>query len=249
MTDSSERIEGAGASVPQGRRARLVALDTLRGAAIVSMIAFHAMYDWVFVCGQAAPWFFDGVGRVVWRCSISWTFIFLAGWMCPFSRSNLKRSGKYALAALAVWAVTSLAGVGTPISFGILYCMAACTFVYAMLRPLLERFRSRILAIGLGLLFLVAVALMSGARVPFDGIAWLGFPGPTFSSSDYYPLLPYVLLFLAGSAMSDTVLSYPDWIGRDVCPPLTLAGRHSLLIYLAHQPLLLALFALAGTLS
>ena len=49
--------------------------------------------------------------------------------MCTLSRSNLRRGLTYGAVALAIYAVTALAAVDTPISSGIIYCMSACTLV------------------------------------------------------------------------------------------------------------------------
>ena len=37
---------------------------------------------------------------------------------------------------------------------------------------------------------------------------------------------------------------YPAWMKRDLIPPLTALGKHSLIVYLVHQPLLIVLFDL-----
>ena len=221
-------------------------LDTLRGLTIVSMVAFHAMFDYVYVYGNEAPWFFEGIYQSVWRCSISWVFIALAGWMTMFSCNNAKRALKYAAAALVVYLATSVTRVSTPISFGIIYCMAACTLAYVLLSPVLERLPHLGMAVLFAALFLATLGVPSHTYA-IEGFAWLGFPSAGFYSGDYYPLLPYVFLYLAGACASKAVSrsSYPVWTSRDLCRPLTFLGRHSLLVYLIHQPLLIAAFELA----
>lgn len=113
-----------------GSRKRLHALDELRGAAVLSMVAFHAAYDLVYLYGVDMPLFTTGWIQELWRVSISWTFLALAGWMTSLSRSNLRRGCQYAAVAVAIWIATSWAAVDTPISFGIIYCMAACTLLW-----------------------------------------------------------------------------------------------------------------------
>ena len=70
----------------------------------------------------------------------------------------------------------------------------------------------------------------------------MGFKGP-FSSADYYPVLPWSFLFLAGSAAAKLILSFnlPELFYKKICPPLEFIGRHTLMIYVVHQPLLLVL--------
>lgn len=109
---------------------RLLALDALRGATVISMVAFHVMYDLTYLYGINAPWFTDGPLQGIWRISISWVFLALAGWMTSHSRSNLKRGLRYSLVALLIWAATTVSGVGISISYGIMYCMAVSTLLW-----------------------------------------------------------------------------------------------------------------------
>ena len=100
---------------------RIVYFDTLRGLTIISMVAFHTTYDLAYLYGIDLPWFTSSIFQDIWRATISWTFLILAGWMTQHSRNNLKRGAMYAIAALVVFLVTSVASVDTPVSFGILY--------------------------------------------------------------------------------------------------------------------------------
>ena len=78
------------------RPARRVPLfDTVRGLVILSMVAFHATYDAVILYGCDIEWFLNPLIQTVWRNSISWTFLLLAGIMCSYSRNNVKRAARY----------------------------------------------------------------------------------------------------------------------------------------------------------
>ena len=248
-------------SAPAGRGAgRVGVFDVARGAAVVSMVLFHLCYDLVFIGGVDVAWFAPPLVDV-WRASISWTFLFVAGCMCPLSRSNLRRALQYGAVALPIWAVTSLVAVDTPISFGIIYCMAACTLVAWALQ------RVRALPVGpaaalvLFVAFLALLDLRHGvvgvggltvelphALYETPGLAWLGLPGPGFSSGDYYPLLPFLLIYLSGAAMGTwwARRGYPEWARQARLEPLSWVGRHALLIYVAHQPLLLLITMLVS---
>lgn len=233
----------------RGLRPRIAWYDTLRGFTIVSMCAFHTCYDLAYLYGLNMPGFTDALIQSLWRDSISFTFLILAGWMTSYTRNNFRRAGIYALAALAVWAATTVAAVDTPVNFGILYCMAACTLIWACLEHIARGAFKRLsnaafILIGLAL---VAAFVFTGGiptvRYPFEGLAWLGFPSVTFASGDYYPLIPFVFLYLLGAfgAIRYRRAHAADsaWMLRDWCPPLTTIGRHSLLIYLLHQPVVL----------
>ncbi|MBE6469552.1 MAG: DUF1624 domain-containing protein [Coriobacteriaceae bacterium] len=242
---SHERIVPPAES--EGRR-RVAAFDTLRGFTLLSMVLFHACYDAAYLYGYPLPWFTSGPVQGVWRASISWVFLFLAGWMTAHSRSNIRRAARYGAAALAVWAVTSIASVDAAVNFGILFCMAASTLIYALLQRLFKR-APMLLAAAICLILFAALWHVPRATYDIAGLSWLGFPSPSFRSGDYYPLIPFTFMYLAGAfaARAHQVKSngrYPAWMCREHCRPLTWIGRRSLAVYLIHQPLLIGLFRL-----
>ena len=84
---------------------------------------------------------------------------------------------------------------------------------------------------------------------------WLGLPDLSrFSSADYFPLLPWVFLFWCGYFLARCLGPgrLAARMGRAPAPlrPLCAVGRHTLLVYMLHQPVIygaLALwFGLAG---
>ena len=266
----SEEVKEQRPEVPSGREGsdsthapRAHLLDALRGFSVLSMVLFHFCYDLRYLAGVSLPWF-AGMWQATWRSSISWTFLFLAGVMCSYSRSNLRRATKYGAFALAIFAVTSLVAVDDPISFGIIYCMAACTLVAAVMQRLGVMPQGGLAAAVCLLLFLALLGLPTGhvgigqmaVKLPRElystpFLSWLGLPGPGFVSGDYYPLLPYLLMYLTGASLGPQV---KEAFGRSQrlaglrCAPLEWVGRHALLVYAAHQPVLLVLtMALTGS--
>ena len=245
------------------RGGRIGVFDLVRGAAVVSMVLFHLCYDLKYIYGVDLPWFALTL-QELWRCSISWTFLFIAGCMCPLSRSNLRRAAQYGAMALGIWVVTTVAAVDTPISFGIIYCMAACTLVAWALSRLRALPRGPVAAALLFLAFVLLLDLRHGTvglgtltlELPdalYDSglLAWLGLPGAGFSSGDYYPLLPYLCLFLAGAAMGGAWAGrgYPAWAREARLGPLNALGRHALAVYVVHQPVLLVVAGLVSCLA
>lgn len=244
----------------KAREGRIRAFDIVRGFSVVSMVAFHLCYDLRFLSGVELSWFAPPL-QDVWRASISWSFLFVAGCMSAHSRSNLARAGRYGAVAVLVFLATTVAGVDVPISFGIIYCMAASTLVaWALGRAGLAP-RGRLAAVVLLVLFLALLGLPRGEvglgplalEVPAalyrtGWLAWLGLPGADFVSGDYYPLLPYLMLYLAGAALAARwrERGYPTWAREVRCAALELVGRHALLVYVVHQPVLLALSALVA---
>lgn len=228
------------------------------------MVAFHLCYDLAYLYGVSMPWFASPL-QDIWRASISWTFLLVAGIMCSYSRSNLRRAAKYLGVALLVFVATTLAAVDTPINFGIIYCMGfstLCAHLYLKLAGKASTKANALLAILLAVAFLLSLGIPTGTlglkawggpfvRVPTTPYAsgmlsWLGFPGPHFASGDYYPPLPFTLLFLAGASLGVIIRKKgaPKALARLTCRPLEFIGRHALPIYVAHQPLVLVILML-----
>ena len=248
-------MPGDSGAVAKDAKGRLRAVDALRGVTIISMVLFHWCYDLRYLSGFSLS-FFQPPLQDVWRATISWTFLFIAGWMCSHSRSSTRRAARYLLVALLIYLSTSLARVDAPIRFGIIFCMGASTLVagFALRAGLLDG--SWWQTVALLVLFVMLLRLPEGTlgvgalalRLPralYDTsyLSWLGFPGPRFVSGDYYPLLPFGLMYLVGANVGVMLArrTLPTWVFECGLGPLALIGRHPLLIYLLHQPLLLVL--------
>lgn len=176
---------------------RITIFDTVRGFTMISMAGFHACYDLAYLYGWDMPWFTQTVFQDIWRASISWVFLFIAGWMCTLSRNNIKRAAKYALAALVVWLATTLVSVDDSVNFGIIYCMAACTGIVALTNPVLKKISAR-WGVSLCLVLFALTWSIPKTTYPVPYLAWLGFPSPGFISGDYYPIIPFIFMYLAG---------------------------------------------------
>lgn len=239
---------------------RVRVFDALRGFSVLSMMGFHLCYDLRYLYGLPMAWFASPLVDV-WRASISWTFLFVAGCMCVFSRSNLRRGLVYGAFALLIFVATSVAAADVPISFGIIFCMSACTLAYALLERLRLAPRGPVAGSLLLALFVMCLGVTRGhvgvgpltVELPAslyatDYLSWLGFPGPTFESGDYYPVLPYLLMYLSGTSFGRKWAEegYPDWCFRKTSRPLEFLGRHTLAVYVLHQPILIAVLLLVA---
>ena len=240
-------------NVPSAPRERMAVFDVVRGFSVISMVLFHFCYDLRFIYGFDLA-FFRPPLQDIWRASISWTFLFVAGCMCSFSRNGYWRAARYLAAAAAVYVVTTLVAVDVPISFGIIFCMGASTLIESLLCSCGVKLKGIPTALALFVVFLALQNVTRGyvgfgpyaARVPqqlydIGYLSFLGFPGGGFASGDYYPLLPYTLMFLVGTSMGRhwKGVGYPRAFTEVSCKPLEAVGRHALPVYLAHQPLLL----------
>lgn len=152
---------------------RITVFDTIRGFTMLSMAGFHTCYDLAYLYGWKMPWFTQTIFQDIWRASISWVFLVIAGWMCTLSRNNIKRAAKYAAAALVVWIATTLVSVDDSVNFGIIFCMAACTAIVALARPVLDRVPAA-WGITICLIFFACTWSIPKAVYPIPYLAWLG---------------------------------------------------------------------------
>ena len=254
---------GPSVIVAAGSR-RAVLLDELRGFMLLNMLLYHLLYDLVFLFGVPLAWYLSP-GAFLWQEVICCTFIGVAGACAPFSRSNPRRGLQLLGWGLAITLATLLAMPGQVVWFGVLHLIGLSTLLFCPLGRL-----TRSLPPWAGVLACAALYLLTyGVSMGYWGLGplWqhplpaalyqspllapLGFPGPGFFSSDYFPLLPYFFVYGAG-AFAGRILQRdrPALFYRRHCRHLAFLGRHSLWIYLAHQPvlygLLAAAFALAG---
>jgi uncharacterized membrane protein len=236
------------ASPPKTRQAWL---DIARGLALFPMASYHFMWDLADFGYLAADFPTSGWPKIYAR-AIASTFLFLAGYslyLAHGSRFNaegfLKRLGVIGLAAGAVSLGTYLWMPGGFIYFGILHAMATASLF--------------------GLIFLrapVFVTLMAAAAafaaphvIPPGGVFnspwlwWMGLADQNRPSFDFVPMLPWLGPFLIGLAISKIVTNrLPAATNKLGKTPqkrwktyLGAIGRHSLVFYLAHQPVLIAI--------
>lgn len=244
---------GAAMSFNRGAAKRVPLLDEFRGLVILLMVFYHGAYDLVSIFGVDFPFFYSPFMNYL-QVFTAGTFILVSGIACRFSRSNLKRGALAFGLGLAFTAVTALVMPSQLVMFGVLHLLGSCMMLFALLEPLLDRIRCPALGVALcvalqALLLHVpygqlgyppfAVAL---PRALYDAkvLFWLGFPSATFYSSDYFPLIPWLFLFLAGSYLGVYFKngSAPRFAYESHCKPLAAVGRRTIWIYLLHQPII-----------
>lgn len=220
-------------------RGRVQALDLFRGLCILLMAAYHFTYDLVFYCGLPAALVVSPPAAAVQVLS-SRGFILLAGVSSRLSRSNARRGCIVLAAGFLVEVVSAL--WGDPIRFGILQFMGGAMLIYAATGPVWRRLPGPALPIlSLSAFVLCRLLLPAYTSLPF--LYPFGLITHSFISSDYYPLFPWLFLFLLGTWLGGFLQEGkgPDALYRWRLPVLNAMGRHSLLIYLLHQPVLVVL--------
>lgn len=231
---------------------RIWPVDALRGLALLNMLVYHTMYDWVYVFGHDSGWYdIWSPGCHLWQQYICWSFILLSGYSFGLARRPLKNGLLVAGCAAVLTAVTVLFMPSEAIWFGVLHLNAAAVLLTCLLRPLLDRLPAGAGLAGSALLFALTNQLPYGwlgfeslhlAAVPGwlykANLFWLGLPDLSrFASADYFPVLPWVFLFWCGYFLRRL------WQPRSgpapaALRPLCTLGAHTLLIYMLHQPVI-----------
>ena len=234
------------ASSPARRRS--VAIDALRGAAIALMIVYHFCFDLRFYRVIDADFEHDPFW-LGFRALIVTSFLLLVGVslvLADRARASpahfWKRFAMIAACALAASAGSYLVFPRTFIYFGILHCIAVTSL---LANPLTHRPRA---AAALGVV--VIVAGLAFAHPAFDerAVSWLGFTTRKPATEDFVPLAPWAGVVLIGLALGNALVRthFRPIIPLDAAPAwLQWLGRHSLFIYMVHQPALLGLLWLA----
>lgn len=226
---------------------RLIPLDLARTLALVCMVIFHFTFD-LALFGFIDPGTMSQPFWYYFARMIAGSFLFLSGvslwlahgqgirWPAFWSRFA-KLAAAAALVTLAsIWLVP-----GGPIWFGILHAIAAASLLGLIALRLPWPVTLAVAA--------VIFAAAWGPRFPaFDPIwlVWTGLAESRPMMGDYVPLVPWAAPALAGIAVAKA-LRIDLWPGRApsrAVHRLTFPGRHSLIIYLIHQPILIGLFNL-----
>lgn len=236
-------------------------LDVIRGITLISMIGYHTAWDLVYMFGVSWPWY-QTRAAFYWQQSICWTFILLSGFCIPFSARKWRRGGIVFAAGLLVTAVTLVFMPADRVVYGVLTFIGSAMLITALLEhPVLEHIPAALGLVLNGYLFYMWypvnggwVNVLPGVTVSLpqvlyhgDMMTYLGFMDPTFYSTDYFSVLPWIWLYLAGYFLS-RLLRLDGTLGSRIMrinvAPLSFIGRNTLIIYLLHQPVIYMILTL-----
>ncbi len=227
---------------------------------MISMLLYHASWDLVYIFGVDWP-FYRSQYAYFWQQSICWNFIMLSGFCLPLRKKPLKRGLTVFLCGALVSAVTLIFMPANLVMFGVLTFMGSAmllvTGLHKILFPHEGSVNPRILFMLLILSFLIFMFLkpinsgylLTGIRLPeslYSNLftAYLGFPAKSFYSTDYFSLLPWIFLFLTGYFWH--FLIFPGCrkiLEKAPFKVVQFIGKHSLFIYMLHQPLIYLIFS------
>lgn len=230
---------------------RIWELDALRGLCILGMVVFHLIYDmtelYALVDWQMPPFLatVELLGGGV--------FLVLSGLCVTLGSRSVRRGAIVFGCGMLCTLVTGLmyklgmAGDAVVIRFGVLHCLGLCMLLW----PLFKKLPLWALAVLAGVIVAVGCWIdWSDLYVQTSWLFPLGLITRSFQSGDFYPLLPCLGWFLLGAVLGQTLYRQKQTllpkVNAKVFPLrlLQFCGRHSLWIYLAHQPVLAGLLTL-----
>lgn len=250
---------GSRVCMEQPVRQRIHLMDEIRGFSIIMMVIYHAAYDIVAIFGVDFPLFYHPVIRFL-EPLFAGLFIFVSGMSSRLSRSNLKRGTICFGLGMLITLTTFIAMPEELIVFGILHLLGISMILFALLRPALDRipvpvgfavfFALGIVTLGfpygyLGIKGLLSAAL-PGAWYTTSYLFPLGLIGSGFHSADYFSIVPWLFFFLSGSYAGIPLKEhkFPEVFYTLHSRFFAATGKHTLIIYMLHQPILYGLLSL-----
>ena len=234
---------------------RIWEVDFLRGVSIILMVGYHLLFDLGEFRGvKSFLGFSTELTKPAWVVAeffFAALFVVLSGISSTLSRSNVRRGLRLLAVSFLVTAVTFAFDSTQAVWFGILQCLAVSILIYGA--AFVNAGPGACAAWG-GLVLALGAALPAAKKalaVRFDWLLPFGLHSPSFSSFDYFPLIPWLGVFLVGAALGKSVYAARRSLIPRRLPEtfVNFAGRHSLLIYLVHQPVIMGVLTLIGRLK
>lgn len=220
---------------------RIPLIDSIRGIAIILMVLYHVVFDlenflgFTHIDSQNGFWLYEGRLSAILFILISGisTSLLFKKYPIHEARSkNLKRALKTLLWALVITGISTFVQRDMAIHFGILHFLATSI----VLSTFCLKINPKI--IFLSAIIIITITPIAKANLPASN--WflpLGKTAINYSSWDYYPLLPWFAVVLIGLSLGKIIPWHKISIPK--MPLLGKIGRHSLAIYLLHQPIII----------
>jgi len=234
-------------------------IDFFRGIAIIMMIVYHLSFDLYFLANFSIN--INSLKWVLFQRTTASIFLLLVGISLTISfyrlkdkypknilfLRNLRRGIKIFLWGFLITIFTLIFLKNGIIIFGILHLIGISIIVsYPFLDYKYEN-------LVFGILIIAAGWYLSYFTFDFTYLLWLGFEPKSFFSFDYFPIMPWYGVVLLGIFFGN--LFYPkgkrafslaDLSKFFPVQILSFFGKHSLKIYLLHQPIIILLLYALG---
>jgi uncharacterized membrane protein len=234
---------------PEANAKRIPLLDLARGIALIAMTGFHFSWD-LGMFGLIAPeTMFQPGPRWIARI-IAGSFLFITGFSLFLAQRNgfrprnyFIRLGQIGAAALVISLATKYATPEAFIFFGILHQIA-----FATVAGLAFVYLPWWLTALSGLFVLFSRPYLQSELLDAPAWWWTGLSEVIPISNDYVPVFPFFGMVLLGIAAAG-LCAGSGWIEGLARPQLDqlparflrFLGRHSLVYYLLHQPVMIGL--------
>ena len=226
---------------------RLWEIDTFRGIAIIMMIVYHIIFDLNYFGIYKINIYFPPLR--VFLYSIGTIFLLIVGISLHLSFLKNQMKLKYLKRGLMIFFIGILMTIVTwfyPhdgfIVFGVLHCIGLSIILSY---PFLKLYY---LNLVFGLILVSIGIFLTQFSFDFNYILFLGFRPNEFYTLDYFPILPWFGVVLIGIFIGklfykkDQIKTKSSYLSENIfIKKLAFLGRHSLIIYLIHQPILIAI--------
>ena len=243
------------ATTEPAKRARIAAIDAARGIALAGMVVYHLIWDFAHF-GLVAPTAPFAPATRALSHVVAGAFLALVGVSLALAHPHglrrdafLKRLALIVGAAALVTAASYAIDASEPILFGILHCIAVASLIAALFVAAPPG-----AALAVGVAMVAAPFVYSSAAFNPPALVWFGLGTVSPYTLDWRPLLPWSGVVLIGLGLTQAAaprLSGWRWTAwrptRWPSRAAAFAGRHSLVIYLVHQPILFGLLWSAVT--
>ena len=228
---------------------RYLVIDCIRGCAILAMMAYHFGFD-LNMQGYIVQ---DLNHSIVWqiaRSLILGTFLFVAGFsMALAAQQSLKkrliRLTRIAFCAVLVSVVSLFMFPDSWIFFGVLHFLVVATVICWVVMP----YKKLLMVLAVAI---TVIGILYQSQV-FDqpALQWLGMMTHKPITEDYVPIFPWLGVMMMGIILGQWALTRVQlWplacTPNVVLSPVQWLGRHSLAVYMLHQPILLGLLNAFG---
>lgn len=233
---------------PETIKKRLQKVDLFRGLALLGMVIYHFSWDLSYFSYIAPQIPAEGSLRLLARV-VAFCFLFISGFSLFLAQGKKLHPKAFSRRLLIIVLAAFLVSLATYfimpqgfIYFGILHEIALASIIglFFLYTPIWLNF------IALAIFAILPLVFKSDLfNAPY--FLWLGlstYPRPSF---DYVPVFPWFAAALLGLTVARICYRFdllsclqngvaPHWLNTF----LQLIGRHSLIFYLVHQPILLA---------
>lgn len=252
---------------------RIWELDFLRGFSIIMMVFDHIMYDLKSLPSwfsnfydldkpvanflyDISTWYWYSDLRANFHFVFVGFFLFVSGISFNFSRSNLNRGLRFTAVALVISVITmgaeALFGIEIGIFFGIIHMFAIGTLLVWLFRKIWD---NEYFILTVGVLIIAYGLYFKFWQVPYYANLtfanfWEVIVGSKGYGADHFGIFPYVGVIFVGTVFGKLFYkskqSLLPSLDKSWNKPFVFAGKHTLIIFITHQLVIMALIYALG---